>query len=419
MPVIDNPWRIVAVTGVCLAFSFYPLIGSTFGLFVTPIIAELGWSRAQISLAFSLTMGLVGVGAPFCGYIMDRWGARRVILCCTLMSAALLASGSLLGQRLTWFYLIYFLLGVVGVGNSPVAYSWIIVRWFDRNRGLALGLAATGLGVGSMILPLLVEPVIRNAGWRSGYFVLSGCILLVVVPLVYLLVADNPPAQQHGGQPAHPVATDTGCTFLQACKTRTFWLLLACFSALATLVYGCMLHLAPMLTDRGVTSEVAAVAMSIAGGGVIIGRIAAGFLLDRFEPRLVVVGFFFTTMLGGVLLLDTQVTVAEAMIAAVLIGMGLGAEGDFLAYLASRYFGLRAFGTIYGVIVSAVPIGGFLGPLLMGLSHDIWGTYQPMLTGLLLLCAVTVIFVTGFRRETEPSTEVAGDHVPGKLLVKN
>ena len=161
----------------------------------------------------------------------------------------------------------------------------------------------------------------------------------------------------------------------EARYTVTFWVLVSAAFLISASFVGCLIQLAPLLTDRGVSAQSAALATSIGAGGALLARAGTGYLLDRFFVAHVAVPFFCGSALG-ILLLWSGVVGAWAFVAAVLVGLGQGAEFDILPYAISRYFGLRAFGEIYGYTFAAVTLGAAVGPLVMGASFDATGSYS-------------------------------------------
>jgi MFS family permease len=181
------------------------------------------------------------------------------------------------------------------------------------------------------------------------------------------------------GEAVSPAATarvrhQEGMSFAEAWRTDTFWIMVGAFFLMSASVHGCLIHLVPLLTDRGVSAQGAAFATSLLGGALLLGRVGAGYFLDRFFASAVAVCFFCGATLGFILLWGGA-TGSLTFAAAFLVGLGLGAEGDIIAYLVSRYFGLRAFGEIYGYAFAAFTLGGVVGPLLMGVGFDSTGSY--------------------------------------------
>jgi MFS family permease len=173
-------------------------------------------------------------------------------------------------------------------------------------------------------------------------------------------------------------------------------------------VHGCLIHLVPLLTDRGISPQSAALAASLLGGALLLGRVGAGYLLDHFVASAVASTFFCGAAFGFVLLWSGM-TGGLAFAAAFLVGLGMGAEGDIIAYLVSRYFGLLAFGEIYGYAFAAFTLGGVVGPLLMGLGFDSTGSYRLVLGIFVLASLAAAVLMTrlGPYRLWEPASAVA------------
>ncbi|MCS6924938.1 MAG: MFS transporter [Candidatus Binatia bacterium] len=376
-------WWVVLAAAVASLVGYGPIISFTFGVFFKALSQEFGWSRAQTSLAFSLSILLLSGISPLVGRLVDRFGARRVILSSVVGFGLGVMSFSLLSASLWHFYTVYLLLGIVGVGTSPLPYASVISRWFDKRRGLALGVAMVGVGLGTLITPALAQTLIAAVGWRHAYLYLGLLVIVVALPVVGFFLKETPHllglgpdgaplVHAEAAQSHHP---EPGLSGAEALRTAAFWLMLAAFFLVSASVHGCLIHLVPLLTDRGLSTQSAAFATSLLGGAVLLGRVGTGYLLDRFLTPPVAVCFFCGTA-GGIFLLWSEAAGGVVFLAAILLGLGLGAEGDLMAYGVSRYFGLRAFAEIYGYAFAAFGLGAVTGPLLMGGSFDLTGSYR-------------------------------------------
>src|SRR5713101_5195441 len=185
-------WWVVLAAGVGLLLSVGAVLFFTFGVFLKQLSQEFGWSRAQISFAFTLSALGITLAAPFLGWLVDRFGARRVILPATLLFGMGVLSLYFLSAHLWHFYAIYLLLGVVGSGTTPVPYSKVISQWFDRQRGLALGLAMVGSSAGTFVMPSLAQALITSVGWRYAYVFLGLLALGITLPVVGLFLIETP-----------------------------------------------------------------------------------------------------------------------------------------------------------------------------------------------------------------------------------
>jgi MFS family permease len=374
-------WWIVFVAAVGLFMGYGPVVTFTFGVFLRTLNQEFGWSRGDISQAFSISLFVMSLVFPLVGRLVDRFGARRVIIPSILLFGLGLMSLSLLSGNIWQFYAVYILLGLVGGGTAPVPYSNVLSHWFDKRRGLALGLAMVGLGLGAFVTPSLAQMLIVAYGWRHAYVIFGLMVVIFTVPMVGLFLKETPEmvGLRADGKTAaikrpQPSTQKVGLSAREARQTQTFWVLVGAFFLMSASVHGCLIHLVALLTDRGISPQLAAAATSLFGAALLFGRVGAGYLLDHFFASSVAL-FFFCGAALGFLLLWGGVTGTAAFIAAFLVGLGMGAEGDIIAYLISRYFGLRAFGEIYGYAFGAFTLGGVFGPLLMGKGFDTTGSY--------------------------------------------
>lgn len=393
-------WWIVAVSAIGLGLGYAPIIVYSFGVFIKPLTQELHSNRASISLAFTLANLLQSVSSPLAGRLADRFGARRVILLSSVIFALLLVSSHLLSPKLWDFYAFYGLLGFVGSGPAPIPYVKVISRWFDRRRGLALGLTMFGIGSGAILMPALAQRLIAMLGWRSTYMVIGLLVLVVSLPVVAFFLKESP--EEMGLLPDGAIAarqaagrqnTQEGMAWSDARRSEAFWLMVGAIFLVGASVHGCVVHLVPMLSDQGVSSNRVALATSLLGGALLVGRVGSGYLLDRFfAPRVAMC--LFGAAAGGIALLRMGPASGLVLLAVFLIGLGMGSEVDIIAYLVSRYFGLRAFGEVYGYAFASYVLAGALGPWLMGLGFDRSGSYGSVLVGFLLATLLAVVLMT-------------------------
>ncbi len=413
---VFHGWWVVLGAGVGLSLSYGPIIVTTFGVFLKPLSQEFGWSRAEVSLAFSLSiLAMTGVG-PLIGRLVDRLGARRVIVLLVLIFGLGVISFDFLSASLWHFYAIYLVIGVAGSGTTPVPYSQVIARWFDKKRGLALGLAMAGIQLGAFLTPPLAQALITAVGWRQAYVLLGLLAIGGTIPVVGLVLKETPQVMgllPDGETVARAGTTkqsgrESGMNGSEAWHTGTFWLMVGAFFLLSVSFHGIVIHFVPMLTDRGVTAQSAAFAASLGAVGALLGGVGAGYLLDRFFAPYVAVYFLCGAALGT-FLLWSGAGGGLAVVAMVLWGLAMGAELDIMAYMVSRYFGLRAFGEIYSYAFAAFTLGGVIGPLLMGVSFDSTGSYSLVLGGFVVatLMAAGLMARLGPYRVWEAAAELA------------
>lgn len=377
-PSFKNPWWVVvgAVTGLIVCNG--PVLAFTFGVFLKPIMADMGWQRgtASFALAFGELFGAVTV--PVLGLMMDRWSIRRVALPGIVAFALCLGLMGLTPHSLPIFVLFFTMVSIAGAIQTPLGYTKAVAAWFDRRRGLALGIALAGVGLGGIIIPQVAQALIAHFGWRGAYACLGVMVLVIALPAVGLWVREPQPGE---GERRVRLATETtpGLTAREALGTTRFWLLAGAFFLVAMALLGSSAHVVPLLTDRGLSPAAATATFGLFGLSTLTGRVVTGFLVDRvFAPYVAAVFWFapvagFAALIGGAGLLPAA--------GVFLIGLGLGSEVDMLAFLNSRYFGQRAFGQLYGYFFMSFALGGALGRFLGGYLFDLAGSYSPALAG--------------------------------------
>jgi MFS family permease len=373
-------WRVVLAAYFGVMVSFGSLLVFSFGTFLKPLSAEFGWTREAVSASFGFAALTVAVVSPFLGRLLDRVSPRTVILPCMAIFGLGFASLGLLTSHLWQLYGTFVLLGIVGNGTTQMGYSRAVSTWFVRRRGLALSLVMAGSATGAMMFPPLAQALISTVGWRNAYFCLGAMVLVFGLPLTAAFVRERL-APQSSETPA-----TSGVSVGEGLRSRAFWFLIATLFLGSLSVNGAITHLAPLLTDRGISQQQAAVVASALGFSSFTGRLITGPLLDRFfGPR---VGFcVLGAAAAGILLLGSAASMPTALLAAALIGLGMGAEADLTPYLLTRYFGLKAFSTLYGFSWTAYAVAGAIGPVLMGRAFDLTGSY----TSLLGLLAVSTV----------------------------
>jgi MFS family permease len=362
--------------------SFAAMVPYTFGVFLKPLSVTFGWHREAISAGFSISALTLAAASPGLGFLLDRFGPRRIILPCIFVFAAAYMSLAWLTPHLMHYYLVYLLIGVVGNGTAYLGYSRAISSWFNRRRGLALSVMLAGGGCGAMLLPVIAQAAITRYGWRTAFVILGLLAFCLGFPLAALFARERP----EDGSRMHALI-NSGDGVAAALRSRTFWIMAVTVSLYAFSINGAIAHLSPLLTDRGVSLRGAAFAVSTIGATGLIGRVLTGMFLDRFfGPRVSQIMLMMTFV--GVFLLSVAHTEAAGLVAASLIGFSMGSEGDITPYLLSRYFGLKRLSTLYALTWTAYAVGGATGPLVVGRLFDHLGSYRPVTIQLLALPAL-------------------------------
>ncbi len=407
--VFSNPWWVVVGATLGLIVGNGPITLFTFGVFLKPVTAEFHWNRETVALALAVAQTLSGLSTPVVGWLIDRWGIRRITLPVIALFSLSVAAIALTPASPFAFILLYGMMGACGSGQSPLPYAKAISGWFEARRGLALGIAMAGVGLGTALMPQVTRMLIDNAGWRGAYIGLGVITFAVAFPAVLLFVREPEAPSRKVGQ----AATAPGLTARDALKSASFWLILGAAFLVAVAVNGTIAHTVAIMTDRGIARELATSMLTIAGLAMIAGRMLSGYLVDRFFAPYVAAGFFLLP-LAGIALLTSGAAGVVPFAGALLLGLGLGAEIDLIAFLVSRYFGLRAFAQVYGYMFAVFVFGSGVGPWLMGVCYDVTRSYSWALAafGALLLAASFLISRLGPYVYPASAIGAAGREVP-------
>jgi MFS family permease len=371
------------------------ILSSTQGQFMAPLEQSFGLSRTMVSVVLLLSPLGVTLCLPAAGRAMDRWGLRKILLPGLVLFGGL---HILMSQaRSLWqLVLLMSLISIAAAMHSSVGYAKLIAQWFDRRRGTVLGMAvALGSGLGSALYPQLMRFLIGHYSWRAGYIGLGTVVLILGFPLLWVLLREpiRPGIHVSALQQAELLP---GATRAEALRGMTFWLIFLSILLTMTALLGTVIHAYPMLTERGFSPTVSATAVSCVFLGSIAGQLSSGLLLDAWQSPRAALPFFIIALIG-VLTVHSASHTATLLPGAVMLGTALGAENALAAYLTSRYFGLRAYGAIYGWAFAAACLGAALGLLLMGVVHDLAGDYRPMrlVFGAFVAVAVLCILLLG------------------------
>ncbi|OGK97974.1 MAG: MFS transporter, partial [Candidatus Rokubacteria bacterium RIFCSPHIGHO2_02_FULL_73_26] len=384
-------WVVVAVAFVTMAIGVNAR--TAFSLLFPPILDEFGWDRGVTAGAFSFGFLASAVFSPSLGRLMDRRGPRWVLL----LGVGLMGGGLALAPAVTRPWHLYATLGVlVGGGSVCLGYTGhalFLPNWFVRRRGLALGLAFSGVGVGSIVLLPWMQRVIVGRGWRAACWAMAAVVVLALLPLNLLqrrrpedlgLEPDGDAAAPAGGparaQPDNvvdPAWVAVDWTLARAARTARFWWVALGFVGGLIAWYAVQVHQTKYLLEIGFTPEVAAWALGLVGFAGIVGQIGLGHLSDRIGREWV-----WTLACGGFALCYALLLLMRASPTPALLSLMIAAQG-MLGYGAASVFGAipaelfqgRHYGTVFGSLSLAAIVGGAIGPWMAGALHDRTGDY--------------------------------------------
>ena len=374
-------WRTVAANCFGLAVGPSCMTILAFGAFIAPLDREFGWGVPAIAVGASIISLMIMLVSPIQGWLVDRFGSRRLVLWSIPIFAPSLCAMYFLPNNLTVFYLAWVVIPACAIGVWPISYLRATAGWFDRRLGLALGITNAGIGVGTMLVPLITAFLIHGYGWREAYLCL-GLIAFTAWPVAFFLLED--PSPRITG-----IAID-GETLAQARGMRPFWIMLAAFFFLGLFTTGVIIHQVRILIDAGIPPQVATAIPAAFGAALIVARVVTGWLLDRVSA----IGIMAVLMFGGAVaavIWGIGPTVPLAVLCAVLAGAITGAEFDVLSYIIPRYFGRRSFGKIYGIMFAVFQLASAIGVFAIGASRGSFGTYAPAMFSLTVVCLVAAL----------------------------
>lgn len=376
-----------ALLGVACGAS--PIPFNILPLVIGPIRAEFGWEFTSISAGITIFGIIASLLAPFYGGLSDRYGVRPVALSSLFafalcFSAFYFVPGSVAGWWMAWA-----ILGLVGIGSTPVTWSRAISMWFSRNRGLALGIMLLGTSLAAAVVPRIANAAMDIGGWRAAFPAAAMPALLIALPLG-LLWFREPRPEERPAEVTDASGAVLGLTLGQAARGRRFWLLLASIVLIALAYGGAHIHIVQIVGLHGFDSPGAAANVLLTVSlGILSGRLIVGFLFDRFWAPAVAFPALLLPAIACYLLMGTSSSFGMVVVAAFFLGFAAGTESDVIAFLAAKYFGMAHYGRIYGFLYMPFGIGSAISPILYGMARDAYGSYDVMLT------AAMAMFVAG------------------------
>ena len=396
---------------------------STFGVFIKPMEAEFGWSRTSLSIAAALSLLVFGAVAPLAGRMADLWGARAVFTA----SLGLLGIGALASAFVTQIWHVYIASGVlmaVGAGGGTLTSAIpLIARWFDKRRGLVMGIAGAAMSAGQLVVIPLATWLTLTLGWRQSYIWLGLGLVVLILPLGAALLRNDP--RDKGLEPygAAPMASMPGgssstadgrVSITEAIQVPAFWLLLGSYFICGYTSGGLVgTHLIPHAVEHGFSEMAAAQALGVMGATSILGTIASGWICDRFGRKGPLAWYYLVRGLSLLFLLVVW-DVPSLHVFAAILGLNWFSTVPPTTTLTANIFGRHSVGELSGWIFLAHQVGAALAASLGGWIHDLTGSYTWAFISAALLAFVAAGLSLAIREEpmTSRPGPAAGMPVP-------
>lgn len=387
-------WRIVLASALGIGLGLAPIPIYTLGVFAGPLAEEFNWGVDKVFLALPVLTLCVLFLSPLAGMLVDRVGVRKVAIGSIIGFGVGLMLHSLNPGSFTLYLVTWGIIALLGVGTLPVTWTRVINNWFSDCRGLALGCALVATGLFGIFAKFYVAYLIEAFGWRAAFVGLGLVPIFISLPVVYFLFRDvDDPALKPEQKPTNAdqiaLASGSGMTPKQALGDWRFWLLCLCFIAISFGVGGIIPNLESLFGSKDFDRSDAVALASLIGVSVVFGRLVGGYLIDKIWAPGVAVVMLILPALSCYFLMQGDLTYTTAAIAVLLIGLTAGAEQDLMAFLVARYFGMKSYGLIYGVLYSSFALGAGFGPWALGRVYTSTGTYDGV------LAYVGIAFVVG------------------------
>lgn len=362
------------------------IIGFAYGVFIKPLIKEFGWSRAAVSAGHTVYGLVAGIASPLVGRFIDRFGPRKVMIPGALVLGLCFIFLSLI-NTLWQFYIIFIFVGLCYSATGIVPAKTVIVNWFRKKRGRAVGIVNSGIGWAGLLITPLAGYLIVHYGWRSAYLILGLIPLVILIPVIGFWIRHKPEnlglfsdGEKNGGEQINSLKgkAETGLvssiSITDAMRTIRFWILMFVYFLYAMVFISITVHVVPHAVDLGCSLQVGAFVLGLSTAISIFGKIGFGFLCEKFNTRYLIMASFLGLIISIISLMKAE-SEWQLYIFAILFGLFYGGGTTIMPVLVSENFGLASYGEIFGYIMLAFTLGIATGPVITGYIFDITQSY--------------------------------------------
>ncbi len=364
------------------------------GVMIAPLEQEFGWSRAQISSGLTLISVMSICLGSLMGIFVDRFGPRRIAITAAMLMCSAIALLSTANANIWLWWGLWMLIGLA-CAMSPTLWPGAVSSLFVKSRGLALGITLSGSSLGATLVPIMGHYFLEQYGWRGAYLGLAICWGLFSLPLIILFFHSAMDKAKTANK-TEQVATELfGPTAKEGLRSVSFIKLATASLAISLPGVALIVNMIPIMQSTGIDTGVAATIAGALGIASIIGRVLGGVMLDKISAKAIAVATTLATGILPVMLIVFPGSTLAATVGVIVLGFSVGGKLGAMTYLASRFFGTRSFGVLFGTMSALIGLGAGVGPLLANLVYDSLQSYEVVLWGTLpILLIAALIFLS-------------------------
>lgn len=404
-------WWIVIGCTIIMAVLFASII-NTFSLYVLPVTTDLSIGRSEFTYFYSIVTIVSMLFNPVFGMLIKKIKVRYMVTGCVILAFI----GDLLLSRATGLVTIYLcgvLMGIALSGGATIPVSVLITNWFTEKRGLCMGIAMAGSGVGAAVLTPIVSWMLTSYGWRTSYLIMGIVILVCILPFSLFVFRLTPEEKGlkpygYGNETTESKSKNlTGLSYVETLKKPMFWLLCATIVLVAIIVNAVVVNYVPLLTDLGAPANVITISLSLAGVFIIIGKILAGKIFDSFGSMVGTVALMLFTAVQF-LFLYHPTSMVTAMLFIGFHGLGAPAANLLPAIIIGPLFGDKDYASKYGITSLFAALGAALSSFVAGFIYDTTHAYIGLINFSLvssLICLVIFVFIIRAARKQSSANE--------------
>jgi MFS family permease len=350
------------------------------GAFMAPLEHQFGWTRAESAIGVSLYAVVGALSSPLIGIMLDKWGARRMAIPGIVLTGLIFALFATNNGSVLYWIVLWLALSAANQLIITMVWSAAVSDVFFAGRGLALGVTFCGNGLSAFVAPLLANYLIEHVGWQLAYIWMGLGVGGLVAAVAWFMFFDRHERQRRGialAETAQPVLT--GLSVRQGVRSPTFAKLIVAIFMAFFFTMGLVPHLIPILSEGGLARDTAVAVSSVLGVTMIVGKLGIGALADRIHARLLLAFCCGMPAIPCAMFILPADSLVIPVIAVGILGVAIGSQLTMTVYLATRYFGMRCFGRLFGFIGSAVAAASAIAPWAGGQIFDMTHSYAALL----------------------------------------